>query len=488
MLSKTRFLAGLQCSKLLWLRVHERGAPELAAVDPALQSIFDDGTRVGELARERFPGSILIPPDESRVEATREAIEHGASGIFEASFFAGDVFAAVDVLLRDGNGWCVIEVKATTAVKPPHIPDAAVQLYVLERAGLAVTRVEIMHLDRACRHPDLSNLFRRVDVTAQARAFLAHVPARVAEQTAVLAGSLPVVATGNHCNEPYPCPFQARCLPPLPEHHVSTLYRGGRLVAELLSEGVERIDQIPEPLDGIRERQRRAVSTSSLVVEGDLGDALTAFQDPVAFVDFETVSPAVPRWSGCGPYSAVPVQFSVHVEDGPAVSHKEWLAAGPDDPRRPLALALLEACRGARSLVAYNAPFERAGIEALAAACPDMASDLGTLADRMLDLLPVVRDHVYHPAFGGSFALKAVLPALVGEGYEDLAIADGGNASVRLSQLLFGAVPEGDRDTLRRDLLAYCKRDTWALVQLLRRLRELTQNWRTSVQTGHDRI
>jgi hypothetical protein len=473
MLSKTRFLAGLQCSKLLWLHVHERGAPELAAVNPALQSIFDAGTRVGELARERFPGSILIPADERRVEATREAIEHGASGIFEASFFAGDVFAAVDVLLRDGNGWRLIEVKATTAVKPAHIPDAAVQLYVLERAGLAVTGVEIMHLDRACRHPDLSNLFRRVDVMAQARAFLAHVPARVAEQTAVLAGSLPVVATGHHCNQPYPCPFQARCFPALPPHHVSTLYRGGRRVTELLAEGIDRIDQIAEPLEGVRERQRRAVQIGGLVVEGNLAAALAPLASPVTLLDFETVSPAIPAWPGCAPYDAVPAQFSMHIDSGGRVEHRQWIAEGPADPRRPLAVALLDACSDAKALVAYNAPFERTAIKALAAACPDLAPPLLELEERLVDLLPVVRNHVYHPAFEASFSLKTVLPALVGEGYDDLAIAEGGLASAKLVRLLFESLADSERDVLRRDLLSYCARDTWALVLLLRRLREL---------------
>jgi len=227
------------------------------------------------------------------------------------------------------------------------------------------------------------------------------------------------------------------------------------------------------PEKGAGERQRRAVSSNSLVVEGDLRGALSVFEAPVAFIDFETVSPAIPRWHGCRPYGAVPVQFSVHVEDGAEVSHHEWLAAGPNDPRRPLALALLEACRGARTLVAYNAPFERAGIESLAAVCPDLAPYLQALTERLVDLLPMVREHVYHPAFGGRFGLKAVLPALVGEGYEDLAIADGGIASVTLSQLLFGPVTDGERDALRRALLAYCGRDTWALVRLLRRLREL---------------
>ena len=474
MLSKSRFLAGLQCSKLLWLRVHEPDAPELVW-DPGPQAILDRGTRIGELARQQFPGGILIANDERRVQATREAIEAGASVIYEASFVADDTFVAVDALERAPAGWKLVEVKSTLSVKDEHIPDAAVQLHVLERSGLHVHAVEIMHLNRDCRHPDLANLFARTDVTARVRALLPAMPARIAAQLGVLRGSLPVVATGPHCAAPHPCPFQSRCFAPLPEHHVSSLYRGGRRVAELLAGGVERIEDIAEPLEGIRERQRRAVQTGELVVEGDLDAVVAAFASPVAFVDFETVSPAVPCWPGCSPYQSVPVQFSVHMQRaGGQIVHREWLADGPEDPRRSLAIALLEACAGAGTIVAYSASFERGLIEDLATACPDLAPALLELAGRLVDLLPIVREHVYHPDFDGAFGLKVVAPALTGVGYEDLEVAGGDLAAASLERLLFDRIIDGEaRAKLRCALLDYCGRDTWVLVLLLRRLREL---------------
>jgi predicted RecB family nuclease len=124
-------------------------------------------------------------------------------------------------------------------------------------------------------------------------------------------------------------------------------------------------------------------------------------------------------------------------------------------------------------VVAYNASFECGVLTGLAACCPDLAAPILDLRSRVVDLLPVVRNHVYHPAFGGSFGLKAVLPALVGQGYDDLVFGDGGAASRALERLLFEPPAGDEREALRRDLLAYCARDTWGLVLLLRRLREL---------------
>ena len=178
-LSKSRYTAGLQCHRQLWWRVHEPEAPELVP-DAAQRAIFDQGTRVGRVARERVPGGLLIdfPPAAigERVEATRHALEGGARVIYEASFLADDTFAAVDILERVRGGWRLIEVKSTTRVKLEHLADVAVQLHVLRKAGLPVGHAQLMHLNHECAYPDLDDLFTRADVTADVESLLPDVP------------------------------------------------------------------------------------------------------------------------------------------------------------------------------------------------------------------------------------------------------------------------------------------------------------------------
>ncbi len=136
-LSKSRFVAGSQCHKLLWLRVHEPDAEELQP-DKVLQDRFDQGAMVGALARERFPGGVLINLPhyavDERLAATRQALESGAPAIFEATFVADDTFVAVDVLERVPGGWRLIEVKSSSSQKDEHVTDAAIQLYVLRQS------------------------------------------------------------------------------------------------------------------------------------------------------------------------------------------------------------------------------------------------------------------------------------------------------------------------------------------------------------------
>ena len=482
-LSKSRYLAGLQCHKQLWWRVHDPEAPELSPT-PGQQNLFAQGREVGERARDHVPGGELIDLPfyqyDNKVAATREALKRDLTAIYEAWFLADETYVGVDILERTSRGYTVIEVKASNSRKPEHLPDAAVQVHVLRGSGLQVERAEVMHLNPECRYPDLSNLFVREDVTALVEGALIGVRDELAAQQRMLEGPLPDVRIGEHCSRPYECPFIERCWPKLPDHHVSKLYRIERKRAlELEADGYATIYDLPSDLElsVIHARQVKAVQTGRMVVERTLSKALAQFTSPLAFLDFETVSLAIPRWPGCRPWQQVPVQFSVHLEDrGRGLAHHQWIADGPEDPRPALAEALVAACAGARKVVAYHASFERECIKQLREAVPRWARELERIEKRLVDLLPTIRSHVYHPDFGGGFSIKKTLPALVpGLSYADLKVQDGEVATVELQRLMLegDGTPPAERAALREALLRYCERDTWAMVKLLEKLRGL---------------
>ena len=481
-LSKSRVQVGLQCHKYLWWVTHEPDAKELVP-DGALQAVFDRGTSVGEVAQTYVPGGVLIDREERGIrgalEDTQAAIDNGATVLYEAAFVADDVFVAVDILERGEAGWNLIEVKSSTGVKDPHLSDVAVQMHVLRAAGLAVARGEVMVLNRGCVYPDLSNLFTRHDVTEDALAYLPDVLSTVRAQQAALAADLPDVEVGEHCRVPYACPFQARCWPQLPAHHVSTLYCGRNKARELEEAGCETLLDIPqdEPLSSIQHRQVRAAEQDALVCDAGLAEALEALPEPFGYLDFETIMLAIPCWNGCRPYDQVPAQFVCYVCDADGVPQvREWLAENGEDPRPELARRLVDACRGAAVLLAWNASFERRCIQGLVQSVPELADDLLEVSGRIVDLLPIVRNHVYHPDFGGGFSLKVVLPALVPDlSYADLEIQGGVEASRVLEGLVLRSddIPADERQRLREALTAYCRLDTWGMVRLHDRLLEL---------------
>jgi hypothetical protein len=480
-LSKSRFCYGLQCLRQLWWRFHEPDAPELQA-DASLQAIFDQGHRVGALAQRQFEGGTLIGHEywqvPEKVADTQAALAAKAPVIFEAAFSADGVYVAIDALQRRRGGHALVEVKSSTKVKEQYLPDVAIQLHVARQAGLDVPRAELMHLNSACRFPDLSNLFTRADVTAEAEALLPAIPGQLKRMRRALEGKLPEVEPGPHCDEPYECPFKARCHPEVGDDHVSTLYLGRRIAEALLADGVASLRKVPEDakLSAIQARQVRAGKTGKVVVEGPLSEALAALAPPVAYLDFETINPAIPVWKGCGPFMQIPVQMSCHVVGARgAVTHHEHLAEGPDDPRPAMAEAVVRACAGAETVVAYNASFEKRCLEHLAEQVPSQRAALKAVAKRLVDLLPIVRNHVYHPDFGGGFSMKVVAPALAGLDYSGLEIGEGGTASAVLAGLLLdgASIPAAERKRLRRLLLAYCEQDTLAMVKVVERLRTL---------------
>jgi len=480
-LTKSRFTTGWQCEKLLWWKVNEPDAPELVP-DKVLLDLFDQGRQVGELARREFPGGILIdhPHDAyaERLAATQAALEARAPAIFEACFEAAGIFVAVDLLLRNDSGYTLIEVKSTCSVKPEHIPDAAIQTWVLLEAGIDLTRIELLHLNQEYRHPDHGELLVRTDITEEVKAFLSRVPGVVQDLQEALDGSLPDKPLGLQCYHPRECPFLERCWPADP-HHIRTLYNvGPKRTISYMASGIHSIWDIPPStrLPPAAARQLKALKQERLMVEPTLAAQLEPFESPLGYLDFETVARAVPVWDGLAPWGAAVAQFSYHEEQGDGLyKHVGWLAEGPDDPRRELAEAMLAATACAKRIVTYSA-YEQTRIRELQALVPDLAQPLEELLDKLVDLLPVVRNNVYHPDFRGSFSLKYVLTPLVPDlSYDDLVIVDGRLASVEIARLLFVAhkIPVHERDRLRQDLLDYCKRDTWATVRLMARLREL---------------
>ncbi|MCP3979765.1 MAG: DUF2779 domain-containing protein [bacterium] len=481
-LTKSKYMAGLQCLKQLWWRVHEPRADELTP-GPTLQAGFDQGHEVTAKAREYVPGGLLVDgaTRRERVERTRAAIAGGERVIYEAAIEHDGVLVVADILQRSGSRWSLAEVKSSTRVKRAHLPDVAVQCWVLRQAGLDVERVEVMRLNRECRYPDLSRLFVREDLTTRVTELMPGVGRELGSFSDALEQPQPEVDPGDHCSRPYVCPFVGRCwseAEPDP-FSIDNLYsRTKRQTEYLRALGCSSLRDIPAcvSLSDIQHRQRASAIARDMIVVDGLDERLSRLSYPIAHLDFETVQPAIPVWPGCRPYDHIPVQVSVHVEDGlGGVTHADWIADGPGDPRDEIAQQIVRMTHPARTVLVYHQPYEESRIHELQQAVPEMRAELQGVLDRMVDLLPIVREHVYHPEFHGSFSIKRVLPALVPDvGYAGLDVADGLTASAVLKRMLLDdGVGAGERQAMRESLRAYCRMDTYAMVRLLGRLREL---------------
>jgi predicted RecB family nuclease len=493
-ISKSKFVAGCQCVKRLYWQVHE---PELAAEpDAADQAIMQQGHEVGMLARQLFPGGIEVRNDhglDQAIRATRELVTNRETpAIYEGVFEHGGVLVRVDVLHRRRDGrWRLIEVKSTTEVKEHHVDDVGIQYRIVLRAGLDIASACLAHINRGYVFKggmvDPWRFFRIRNVTRQVEKLRPKLTFQLRAQFTVLnMANAPEIATGPHCTNPVTCEFYDRCNPPRPVDHIGYLPRLHTNAADELEEmGIESICDIPDDFE-LTDVQRRAatcVQTGEPWYDIDgLKAALVGLRYPLFFMDFETVNPAIPRFAGMRPYDHLPFQWSAHVqkEPGAELEHYEFLSMGGADPRCGFIISLCEALGESGSIVVYNAAFESQRLTELATWLPKFAERIRNIQARLWDLLPIVRNHVYHPAFGGSFSLKAVLPALVPEmSYAGLAVADGQAAGLAWESLVTGGLDQSEREKIRKALLEYCGQDTLALVKILTML--------PSISTGFTR-
>lgn len=484
-LSKSKFLSALQCHKRLYLEVHH---PSLAtAPDAATQLMLDMGTEIGELARNRFPGGILITAGHRQTEAalaqTAALIQDlSVPAIFEAAFLQGGVLIRADVLERvlteEGEpcGWRLIEVKSSTRVKDVHLNDLAVQSEVILAAGLKLVFVGLMHINTDYLYRggviDLMQLFTIQDLSEEVALRRATVPELVSTMNRMLLQTQPpAIEPDRHCHIPYDCPFWEHCTKDKPARWIHHLPGSKQVVDQLTQQGVTTIDEIPA--DAKLSPVQRRVKANVEWVSEKLGSVLDAVQYPVHHLDFETVMLAVPRFSGTRPYQAIPVQWSNHIEqESGELVHRQFLHNEPTEPRKRWAESLIESLGDSGSICVYSA-YEEAMIRQFVEAFPEFRSAFNSIIKRLWDLHPVIKDHYYHPAFGGSYSMKSVLPAMVPAlAYDDLVIKEGGQAASEYYRMVFVETDWVERATIEEALLRYCARDTLAMVELRRALKE----------------
>lgn len=482
--SKSKILSLRQCQKRLWLEIHHPGLKQDSAQTEASYRI---GHEVGEIARRIYDpdglGNLIDIEKEGFAQAFVRSSEllRSSRPIFEAGFSANGALAFADVMLPvDGESaaWRMVEVKSSTGVKDYHRDDAAIQSFVARSAGVNLKSIALAHIDSTWTYQGDENyqgLLKENDLTDEAFSRAKEVEEWIAEAQSVAERlEEPGIDIGEHCTSPFECGFIGYCNrnEPQPEHPVHWLPRvSAAKVKKLASIGIHSMADVPDvELNEIQRRVKKHTISGSVYfdAEGAAGD-LAKHPLPAYFLDFETIQLAVPVWKGTRPYQQIPFQFSLHIlsSDG-TLTHKEFLDLSGNDPSEGFAKALIDSCGDHGPVFTYNAGFEKARIRELADRIPSMAAELTGISDRVVDLLPIARERYYHPSQQGSWSIKKVLPALVPElRYEVLdGVQDGGMAMDAYQECVHPDTTLERKAEIERQLLAYCKLDTYAMVRM----------------------
>lgn len=495
-LSKSRFIAGLHCERRLWMIINRPQARREPT--QAERHRMEVGTTFGRDVARLFPGGIEITADhehpEDALEETAVRLNSEVPALFEAAFLHHDVLIRADILKRsesNSDSWKLIEVKSSAnsassrgANLKKYVSDMAVQLYVLEGAGISVDSISIAWVNsdyERIGELDWSRLVAVEDQSSAVRDRSAKIANEINHFLEMIdRPTMPGAIYGKtKCGE---CEFNEYCWSEEPRDSFIYIPRVSRkMIDELTALGVRRISEIPadykltKPQEPVREAIR--YPEGRLVRPDRLMRWLEALEYPIRYFDFETWSPCIPPFDKTRPYGQIPFQYSVHIqhEPGGALSHREFLAAVPGDPRPDLIEHLLADLSGTGSIVVHHAEFEAKRIRELATFSPLHAVALSGMLSRIADTeIPFKENWYLHPSLMGSSSIKVVLPTMApGVSYDEMEIADGQSASVCFEEMYSGDLSGEALETVRRNLLKYCQMDTLAMVRIVERFREL---------------
>ena len=148
--------------------------------------------------------------------------------LFEAGFLYDDVLVLADVVHKNADGTLEIyEVKSGTALSETYKRDAALQHYVISHCrevhNFSIVHARYAGVSPATGYADVPSAetfagetpahpgFAIVDLTEELAAQHDEIARNIAAMKDILRHGEPATPTGQHCLEPYACPYQHYC-------------------------------------------------------------------------------------------------------------------------------------------------------------------------------------------------------------------------------------------------------------------------------------
>ena len=484
-LSKSKYCRGIQCKKMLWL---EKYKPELKE-ETNNDSILENGNFIHEIAKYIFGNHInidfntdlneMISNTYSTIDSYKDVV------ITEASFNYNNNFCSVDILKKNNNTYEMYEVKGSTKEKDIYIKDISYQYYVLTSLGLKVSKCFLVHLNSDyVRHGDLDldKLFIKQDVTEEIISLQDEVKDNIKDINKYMENiEEPVDDIDIKCFNPYQCPFFKYCSKHIGDNNVFDI-AGMKINTkiDLYKKGLYKFEDLVnlDLNDNYRKQIEYELYDKEDYIDKDkIKEFLDTLSYPLYFLDFETYQLPIPLYDGLSPYQQIPFQYSLHYIENDTLYHKEFLAEDGIDPRRSLAERLVNDIPKDVCTTAYNMAFEKNVIKRLADIFPDLSDHLMNIHDNMKDLMiPFIKKYYYNKAMQGSYSIKYVLPALFPNDpsldYHNLDLIHNGGEAMQ-SYANMPNLNEEDKKYTRERLLKYCELDTYAMVKVYEKLKEV---------------
>ena len=487
--TKTDFKEYLICPKWLWVK---KKKPELyveGEMSLFLEKLIKDGYEVEGYAQKLFPDGIEVTGDKPALLTKTADLLQEHRTMFQATFqTTNGLFAKVDVLAfnSETQKWDLYEIKASSEIKTDlqhnHLKDITFQTITVEESGVDVGNSYIVHINKEYRrNGDInpSELFIIEDVTDKVQEDKENVRLEINEALSLLSKE-EVSFDGCEClykSHGQRCDSFELFNPSVPKYSVHHIVAGKKLQS-LLDDNILDIKDIPDDFD-LTDIQRGKVvlqkSGKPLIDTDSIRETLSNLTFPLYFLDYETFGKPYPVLDGYKTNQQIVFQVSLHiVQENGDIEHCEYLGHDFETSTTGLLEMMREKIGSTGSVIVWNEGFEKGRNKELAEIHPEYADFLEDINRRVYDLMLVFKKDYLHPDCFGSASIKKVLPVLLPDlSYKNLEIQDGTMALSEWERSTTDSVSPTERESIRENLLKYCKLDTLAMVEIWKVLRKV---------------
>lgn len=494
-ITKSLFVEFLQCPKLAWFHMHEKEKYNLIQEHLYGPSNWEcSGQEVENCVKKLFDSVVEIQNKEnisSAIDATKEVINQNSSVLYQPRFEYKDAIMRADFLVLHNGKYDLVEVKSKNNIRKPTkaqnlkddlVADLSYQAYLLRKSlwEKFSGKAYLCYLNKNYIkrwEVDIPSLIKQEEVSSELWGD-EKVENILQEMLGVLQKEKSdFEAIYPYNNEDYvlyfwePAPKGSIWYIPWIWNRKKSLYelwktdvlKLGNKEKQLLLSAKWEVSKPYLYVEDYQNHQRR-------IEKSAIQKKLSQLEYPLYFYDYETITTSVPLFDGTSPRSQVPVQYSLHkIEEDGTVTHKEALIEWVIKDNRAIIEQLYKDLEWGKqwTFIVWFKGFENSRNDEMAELYPEYKDFFAKVNARTFDLMEIFsKGHFFDRNFLGSASIKKVLPVLTELTYEWMNIPNGWIATDVIFKIATGLIEGEELITARKDLLEYCKQDTWAMVRI----------------------
>ena len=502
-LDKTNIKDGVQCIKKLWFNFHE-------PIKIRDNAEFHKGDRFGSIVRKNYGDGLDLSDNfniKDVVSKTEEALKSkNTNVIYEGAFIFENTLVRTDVLIKNKDGWDLLEAKATTKIeekknvlKTEYLLDLSIQTFILKKSGVNLKNIKLIYINKEFIYNGdnkYSDLTLEEIVTDEIPLKEKEVPNYIKMLEPLINKKIksPNIEMGSHCEKPHKCSYENNCKALLPKKDIVSytilphVSRNKEITEYFKNKKNKDLQDVPKELlfidrkdyaEDYYKRIKEAHKENKPWFSESLKNIFKDYTWPYYFMDFETAMQGVPIIKGTQPNYQLPFQWSVHKWDSidkeiELKEAKSFLDFEDQSIERNFIESLLAAVGNKGTIFAHNASVEISTLQRLIKKdnFKDLFDKIIKLIGRVVDTRKIVTENFYSPLMNGSSSLKEIVKSIPGDIVYDKNESIAGGADATLAWFLYTDLKTSieEKNELKKNLIEYCSKDTLALYHLIKYL------------------